>query len=398
MKIYSRIRKLLNSSSALPVSTGWWPQISSNGVISPEQAMLAPTFYACVDFIARTIAATPTIVYWIEKDGDIFEAKDHPLYNLLRWRPNSWQTAYDFKLLQVTDLCLSGFYAAIKVYDSSGNISGLILLDPASVTMTQNLDGRINFSGNLRMGGPRIRRMEGIPQSEVHFCMYRTLDGCTPVSPLRYAAEATRYEKTALSHGVTLLDNDSVPPLVIAFPGKMNDQALQNFKKQWQETGTGAGYGTPKILDQDPKVTRLDMSNEDAQYLESRKFNAISICSIFGVPPRMVGIQEQAKGWQTIEQEGQDFLRFNLRPWIERMVQAQVRDLIPAKDMKRVRIDFDTDHIDMPDMNTYTNFVRTTIDRGVLSPNEVRLKLKKNKRKGGDVYMYPQNMAKETAV
>ncbi len=397
--MFSRLRKILNFSTRSSLPGGWWPSaLSSSGFLGGEQALLAPTMFACVDFIARTIAGTPIIVYKIDSDGDMVPDVKHPLYTLLRYQPNAWQTAFDFDIARVTDLCTSGFFAAKKVLNSSGKLSSLILFDPASVTMTQNLDGRITFSGNLRMGSNSVRRVENVPQAEVHYCPYRTLDGVTPVSPIRYAAESIKYERNILTHGLTFLQNDAVPPMVVSWPKNLTEKSLKAAMDQWKDTSTGANYGKPKFLDQDAKVTKLDMANEDAMYLDARKFNARAICSIFGVPPRMIGIENESKGWQTIGQEGQDFLRFNLRPWLERIIQAITRDFIPEADRQRVIVDFDTSHIDMPDMDTYTKFMRAAMNFGVLSPNDVRKKMRMNKRPGGDVYMYPQNMAKETAV
>lgn len=148
-------------------------------------------------------------------------------------------------------------------------------------------------------------------------------------------------------------------------------------------------YGKPKMLDGNPKIERLSMSNEDAQLLQTREFNALAICGAFGVPPRLVGIERNAKGWATVEQQAIEFLSYSLNPWLSRPEKAVQRDLIGYPNPRRMFAKFDTEALMGADRKTLAEFLGFAIDKGVMSPNEARLKLNMNRREGGDAYADP---------
>lgn len=360
--------------------------------VSAHTAMLAPTVYACVDFLSRTIAATPLITYQKTANDGKLPATNHPLYWLLSQQPNNWQTAFDYWLSNITDLCLHGVFISYKVKNAKGHIQRLIPLNPLTLRISQDRTGLLRFSGKGMFGDSQYFEFNEEPQSSFFFSYYRTLNGVTPASPIKYAAESTMFEHTALRRGNRVLDNSAVPPLIISYPEALPKDALENVAKQFRKESSGKNFGRPRFLDRDAKITRLDMSNEDAQYLESREFNSVAICGIFGVPPRMIGLNKQAKGWQTVGEEGQDFLRYNLHPWLTRILQSVYRDLLPESERTKIKFGFDVEHIIRPDSKTQVDLIRAASQYGALNPNEVREMLNRNHRKGGDSFARPMNM------
>ena len=366
-----------------------FPTTRSGESVGPVSSMRAPTFYACVDLLSRVIAQLPLRVYTREADGDIFPDEASPLHRVLAVKPNAWQTPFDYWLGNITDICTRGWFISWKNM-GGGRVQALIPLDPGSVQIDQAMDGSLLFSGGS-WGLNKTFNFKREPQRNFFFCHYRTKkDGVTPASPISHYAETIGMELSAIHHGATLLKNDATPPLVVVFPDKRSPEAIKAFGEQWSENGTGGNYGRPKILDGGPKVDRLSMSNEDAQLLQTREFGALSICGLFGIPPRLVGIERNAKGWATVEQQAIEFLSYGLNPWLSRCQNAVSRDLIPVEMAGRVFAKFDTEQLLGADRKTLAEFLGFAIDKRVMSRNEARLKLNMNRVEGGDAFDAPK--------
>jgi len=386
--IFSRLRRAYNAYTGRFVSIGEdgfpaWGYTSNSGIyINAESAMRVSTVYSCVSLLSQVIASIPLVLY--EKHDSVEEARKNPLYKLLKHKPNEYQTAYDYWMYNLECMLLRGGFISWK--NTVGNrTASMIPLNPDEITREVTPDGRLVFSGKTKWGNRQLS-FDQEPQSSFFWCNYRTRDGISPQSVISSASEAMGLALTAETHGARVFKNDATPPLVIEHPQKLSPEALLNLSKMWKRGGSGDNYGMPRFVDGGAKITRLAMSNEDAQCLETRRFQKEEICGIFRVPPSMIGDTQRAQGWSTLEQKNSDFLTYTLMPYLENIEQAVDRSLIPEKDWDTIYADFDTDELMKADVRGRTTYYTTMFNIGALSPNEIRSLEGYNKRDGGDEY------------
>jgi len=284
-------------------------------------------------------------------------------------------------------MLLRGGFISWKNTLSDGRISQLIPLHPDTVTREITDSGELLFSGKAQWGANRVLEFDKMNQSQFFWGNYRTSDGVNPESPIKNNMEAIGLALSAEDHGARVFKNDATPPLVIQHPEKLSPEAMTNLATMWKAGGSGANYGMPRFLDGGAKLEKLSMSNEDAQYLQTRKFQKEDICGIFKVPPSMIGDTARAQGWSTLEQKNSDFLTYTLMPYLENIEQATDRSLIPENQWDKVFTDFNTDALLKADIKARTVYYTSMYNLGALSPNEIRKAEGLNKRdEGGDEY------------
>lgn len=364
--------------------------------INSERALYATAVFSCVNLLASVIASLPLKLYKIDSDGSVNEANKNPLYWLLSFMPNKYQTAYEYWLYNMECILLRGGFVSWINRGTTGKIFGLIPLHPDTITREFSADGKILFSGLAEWGPGKYLKFEKTPQEQFFWSNYRTLDGLNPVSPIKYAAESISLALTAEEHGARTFANDAVPPLIISMPEKLSPEHLQNLAKMWKVGGTGSNYGMPRFMDGGAKLERLKMSNEDAQYFETRRFQKEDICGIFRVPPSMIGDTQRAQGWSTLEQKNSDFLTYTLSPYLTNIEQSVQRSLIPPSEWGNTYSDFDTKSLMRADINSRTSYYKAMKEIGALNPNEIRAEEGLNKRPGGDEYTISSNTRTES--
>lgn len=360
---------------------------ASGVFIDAERALYATTVFACVNLLASVIASIPLKIYKVEPDGDLIPATEHPLYNLFMYKPNEFQTPYDFKLYGVECILLRGGMVSWINQSSNGDPLSIIPLHPDTVIRELDDFGRVLFSGLAQWGPGKFMRFEKMDSSQFLWCNYRTLDGLNPVSPVRYSAEAIGLAITAEERGATTLKNDSTPPLVVSFANAMKEEQLKMNATFWKEAGSGKNYGMPRFVDNGAKIERLSMSNEDAQYIETRRMQKEELCGIFRVPPSMIGDTQRAQGWSTLEQKNSDFLTYTLMPYLVNIEEAISRAFIPPKFWGRIVPMFQTKALTKADIAARTQYYQALHRMGAISPNEIRHEEGYNSRPGGDEYV-----------
>jgi len=354
--------------------------------VSAESAKYCTAVFACVNLLSECIANLPLKTYQTSPDGDIQEAIKNPLYWLLAYQPNRWQTAYDYWLYNVECMLYRGGFISWINRSSNGKILGLIPLQPDTVTRELTSTGEMLISGTAQWGPNNYFQFDKMDANNFFWGNWRTLDGLNPVSPIKYMKESIGLALAAEEHGARVFQNDATPPLVVSTAEKLTPEHLKNLATMWKAGGSGANYGMPRFIDGGAKVEKLSLSNEDAQYMESRRFQREDICGIFRVPPSMISDTARAQGWSTLGQKNSDFLTYTLAPYLTNIEQAGNRSLIPSTDWGRVYLDFETKVLMRADIKTRTEYYTSMHANKALTSNEIRVEEGLNKIKGGDSF------------
>lgn len=396
--IYSRLKLAFNALSGryVQMDKDGFPvfgyQSKTGEIITSDNALYISTVFSCVNLLASIIASLPINVYLTEKDGDIIIDKKNPLYRLMRFKPNAWQTAYEYWTYNIECILLRGGFISYK--NMVGNrVASLIPLNPDTIVREQGLDGTIYISGTSNWGYNKTIQFNKTPQSNFFWCNYRTLDTVNPCSIIKYAADSIGLAKTASDHGSRVFANDATPPIVVSVPNPLDEKGLMNLAKMWKAGSSGDNYGMPRFLDRGADIKRLSMSNEDAQYLQTRRFTKEEIAGMFRVPLHLIGDTASSKGWSTLDQLGQEFLTFTLAPYLANIEQSINRAFIPENEWGSTFANFETHMLTRANAVSRTAYNKEMYYIGALSPNEIRLSEGLNKREGGDEYVRAVNLA-----
>ena len=359
---------------------------ASGSYVSPSTALQCSAVFACIGLLAESIAQLPIKVYELD-EGERREDRTHWAYELLARRPCSWLTSFNWRELAMMCLCLRGDFYAYKVRDSQGRVRELLPLLPGSISVRQLTNWELEYRITLPDRGSKT-----VTQSEIFHVMYRSVDGVRGLSPIACERQTIGLALSAQEHGASTFANGARPGGVLSIPNVLSQEAYDRLKQNWQSAYSGENAGSTAILEQGTEFKPLSMTNADAQYLETRKFQVEEIARIFGIPLFMIQSTEKTTSWGSgIEQMSMGYVRYTLLPWIRRWEDAIWRDLLSEKD-SNVQVKFNVEGLQRGSMSTRFDAYQKGINMGVYSPNEIRGLEDMNPREGGDIYLTPMNM------
>jgi HK97 family phage portal protein len=180
---------------------------------------------------------------------------------------------------------------------------------------------------------------------------------------------------------------------VIETPDDLTAPQAKQLKEDFVRANSGLSkMHLPPVLTAGAKFNPIQISPEQAQFIEQRKFSVDEIARFFRVPPHMIGNLEKTSSWGTgIEQQSIGFVTYTLRPWIERLEEAWSRHMLLFQ--PNVRIGFNVDGLLRGDHAARSEYYKTRFMTASMSPNDIAKAEGEPPVKGGDVYYFPVNMA-----
>lgn len=362
---------------------------SASGMkVTPESARRCAAVIACVRVLAETVAVLPFVQYRNDNDARSRE-KRHQVYKLLQHAPNRWQTAFEFREMMMGHVCLRGNGYAQKIYDRRGQIIELVPLNPTRVTPKMNEKGdpfyefRPQTGGIIEIGGDDMFHLKGYAS-----------DGLVGVSPIAEARETVALSLAAEEFGSRTFANDAQPGGVLEHPGSLGDEALENLRKSLKDQHSGVQNARKwMILEEGMKWTKVGMSPDDTQYVETRKFQIEEIARIFRVPPHLIGHLERAT-FSNIEHQSLEFVTHTILPWLRRWEGAIQQRLFTEQEREVYYCEFLVEGLLRGDIQTRYSSYKMGREGGWLSANDVRRFENMDPLPGdyGDKYLIPLNM------
>ena len=220
-------------------------------------------------------------------------------------------------------------------------------------------------------------------------------DGLVGYSPIAMAKNAIGLAIAAEEYGSKFYANGAAPSGVLEHPGTLKDPS--KVRDSWNEAfGGSSNSHKVAVLEEGLKYTPISISPNEAQFLETRKFQINEIARIFRVPPHMVGDLEKSS-FSNIEQQSLEFVKYTLEPWLVRWEQSMARVLIYPSDKSQYFIKFNVDGLLRGDYASRMNGYATARQNGWMSANDIR-ELENLDRipveDGGDLYLINGNMTK----
>lgn len=365
--------------------------------VTERSAMQMTAVYSCVRILSEAIAGLPLQFYKYTESGGKEKAVDHPLYFLLHDEPNPEMTSFVFRETLMTHLLLWGNAYAQIIRNGRGEVIALYPLMADRMSVNRDSDGQLYYEYTVysddapTMKGSIVK----LAPTDVLHIPGLGFDGLVGYSPIAMAKNAIGMAIACEEYGAKFFANGAAPSGVLEHPGIIKDPS--RVRESWQSTfGGSSNANKVAVLEEGMKYTPISISPEQAQFLETRKFQIDEIARIFRVPPHMVGDLEKSS-FSNIEQQSLEFVKYTLDPWVARWEQAMVRSLLSAEDKKRYFIKFNVDGLLRGDYQSRMNGYAIGRQNGWMSANDIR-ELENldriSEEEGGDLYLINGNMTK----
>ena len=363
--------------------------------VNERSAMQMTAVYSCVRILSEAVAGLPLHLYQYTDKGSKEKAVDNPLYFLLHDEPNTEMTSFVFRETLMTHLLLWGNAYSQIIRNGKGEVMGLYPLMPDRMTVGRDEKGRLYYeymvssddAKTLKDGTVRLSPYDVLHIPGLGF------DGLVGYSPIAMAKNAIGLAIAAEEYGSKFYANGATPSGILEYPGTVKEP--DKVRESWN-AGFGGSSNAHKIavLEEGMKYTPISISPNEAQFLETRKFQINEIARIFRVPPHMVGDLEKSS-FSNIEQQSLEFVKYTLEPWLVRWEQAMQRALIPQDDKSKYFIKFNVDGLLRGDYQSRMQGYATARQNGWMSANDIR-ELENFDRipaeDGGDLYLINGNM------
>ena len=363
--------------------------------VNERSAMQMTAVYSCVRILAEAVAGLPLHLYRYKEDGGKEKALDHPLYNLLHDEPNPEMSSFVFRETLMTHLLLWGNAYAQIIRNGKGEVIALYPLMPNRMVVDRDTKGRLYYQYTTSTeDAPTMKGVTvNLPPSDVLHIPGLGFDGLVGYSPIAMAKNAIGMAIACEEYGAKFFANGAAPGGVLEHPGTIKDP--QRVRESWQSTFGGSGNSNKiAVLEEGMKYTPIGISPEQAQFLETRKFQVNEIARIFRVPPHMVGDLEKSS-FSNIEQQSLEFVKYTLDPWVIRWEQTIHRSLLLPDEKSQYFVKFNLEGLLRGDYQSRMNGYAIGRQNGWMSANDIR-ELENLDRipaeEGGDLYLINGNM------
>ena len=365
--------------------------------VNERTSMQMTAVYSCVRILSEAVAGLPLHFYRYTDNGGKEKAADHPLYFLLHDEPNPEMTSFVFRETLMTHLLLWGNAYAQIIRNGKGEVIGLYPLMPDRMGVERDSKGQLYYEYTVSMeDAPTVKGSTVVlPPTEVLHIPGLGFDGLVGYSPIAMAKNAIGMAIACEEYGAKFFANGAQPSGVLEHPGTIKDPT--RVRESWQST-FGGSHNANKVavLEEGMKYTPISISPEQAQFLETRKFQINEIARIFRVPPHMVGDLEKSS-FSNIEQQSLEFVKYTLDPWVSRWEQSMARSLLTPEEKKQYFMKFNVDGLLRGDYQSRMNGYAVGRQNGWMSANDIR-ELENLDRipeeLGGDLYLINGNMTK----
>lgn len=340
--------------------------------LSSDNALKVAVVIRCCDVVAKTMSSLGCYMYLKTKDGRQ-KAENHNLFNIVRVLPNPETTSYEFWHMYIFNLMLtSGAYAKI-VRDKNGFITELwniptknVVLQRNSITKERYIDVVYDYQSHEKVLGERLYENDFMYTPGLRFS-----DDGKSEDFIYIASEVLGLTSNLNSYANDFFENGSNLGGFVVYPGKVNDTAFLKFKNDWSKTYAGVkNQHKWAILEGGFDLKPMSSEPEKAQALESRKFQVIEVCRLFGIPPHKVFSMEDVN-YSSMEQSNIEYVQETISPMDERICQTLYKDVLSDDERLNYYYKFNINKLLQGDMAARTGFYSMMRQNGIYSTNDI---------------------------
>lgn len=355
---------------------------STGRVVNEKSSLKNATFFRAVNLISSSVGMLPLNLHRKTSDGSE-KATDHPVHNLLKIKPNDYQTPLQFKSYMQGRALLHGNAYAYKVM-ARGRCIALIPMDPCAVAVSIADDWRLTYKWTKKSG-----TVVQLRQDEVfHLRAPYSSDGICGDGLLKVAVEALGLAGAVDDAAGRLLKNGAYVGGVLQHPKSLTPAAIRNLSEQFEQRHGGTeNAGKWLVAEEGMTVQPFGMSGRDAQGLEQRKYQAEEVSRYTGVPRPLLMFDETSWG-SGIEQLGLFLITYCLMPWFVAWEEVVAQSLLTDAERTTYYAKFNEGALLRGSLKDQAEFLSKALGAGgtpgFMTPNEARDKFDLNKRGDGE--------------
>lgn len=355
---------------------------SGTGIAVNEDTALGSTaIWAAVRIISETVASVPLGVFERREDDGRDIRRDHPTHRILHSSPNPMLTAMEFREMQMANLLLAGNSYAEIVRDGAGRVAELWPIWPQRVEI-QAQDDRVLYRITVPGGKDEFLK----PHEMLHI-RGMSRGGLAGLDPIATTAESVGFTLALEKFMAMFFGNSARPGGVLQHPGKMSEDAQKRFKEGWESAHRGLDNShRVAILEEGMTWAQQGVSPEQAQTIESRKFQVTEVARIFNLPPHLLRDLERAT-FSNIEQQSIEFVTYTVRPWAVRLEQRYDKQLISEREQEKLFTKHILEGLLRGDIKSRFESYSIARNGGWLSANDIRALEDQNPIPDGDTYL-----------
>ena len=402
--------------------------------VSQLTALQIPTVFACINIVANGLAQLPLNVVGLNIDETTNRvsrtlAFNHGLQDILYSRPHPEMSSFTWrKVMQIYALLWGNAYSEILV-DKAGRVAALAPRAPWKTVATrlrrpvdlENINdeietypaGTLVYKTTQGLSDEDVIADDSIKDGHSRFIapdrmIYipgLTLDGRVGQDTVWLMRQAFGLALATEKFGAKFFGNGGHPGGILELLGNgsnssgIKDDQLDKARNTFQEATGGENMHRIFVTKGGTKFTSLSTPNNDAQFLETRKYQMEEIARMFQVPLHMLS-SDQGASRASAEQMGQEFVNYTLGPWLPAWEQELKYKLFTntnpvGRNAGKYEPKFDTRNLIYPDSTSKSNFYQKGKLSGYLNTNMI-LELEGlnpiSEEKGGEDFWIPVNM------
>ena len=393
-------KKIFRSFRSHPRNPDYWLRRLLGGIeseagiqVSEETAMSYSAVYACVRIIAETIASLPLNVYKRLPSGGKQKDTNHYLYWLLHNQPNEDMTSFIWREVAMAHILLWGNHYSLLERDGMGKIYSIYPLLPYNM----HVEMVVNPETGKKTKVYDYYSDNGIVRLQPHDVLHiagLSFDGLVGKTPLGWYREQIGLGLAMQTYSSKFFRNGMHAGGIFTTPQSLKEETYQRLKNELKDkyAGLGKAHGI-MLLEQDLKFNQISINPDDAQLLESKKFQVEEIARVFRVPLHLLQSLDRATN-NNIEHQGIDFVTHTIRPWLVRNEQAYNMQLLTEGEKRTYFIEHIVDGLLRGDTESRYRSYNIARMGGWMNADEIRELENMNPMEDGQgkIYLAPLNM------
>lgn len=383
-----------------PVIAEWFgggAETNSGVVVTPDNARECPEVDACISLNEDTIATIPLDLFERKSEDEWVRAVGHPLHDLLHDRPNSWQTAPEFRQMMEGYRETHG-NAYARIIAAGGFPTALEPAHPAEMRPFRTPTGGVAY----RWYPPGEGSSRVLLQDEVLHLRWspakrsNLLEGQSPVERHR---ETIGRALATMRYLSLYFRNNATPKIKIVVPGNLNDDQVEKLRDQFMRLHGQGNMHKPMVAHSGLNAEPIGARNDEAQVVQIYEQVTGQLARIWDVPLHLIGETAKSTSWGTgIEQQSIGFVVYAMRSKTVVWEKALNKALMSRETARRFKFEFNIDGLMRGDFKSRMDGYGLMIQWGLASPNEVRRLMNLPPVAGGEERLTPLNMVPASRI
>lgn len=356
---------------------------------SSTQSMRLSAVYSAVNQISNSCALLPIIIY--KQVGDRKVAYNHHVGNLLNKRPNEHMTHFNFFKMMLECVMLKGEAFAYIERDERLKVVSITYIDPDNVVVQKTKEGLKYIVTGFSKAIDAVNM--------IHLYQHIDVNTHRGISVIKYASMTLANASDAEKHSSNFFKSGANLSGILKSSAPMSAEQKKQAREAWTSafTNTSNGSVSVAILPQGLDYQPISISPEDAQLLDSRKYEVIEIARFFNISPvKLFDLTHSS--YNSLEHTQLSYMQDTIYPYIQMMVDEFNSKLFTPSEQEELSLEFDFSSLLETDKNSQANYYKTLMVNGIMSLNEVRERLDLPRVENGDVHFIQLNMTSVQSV